>query len=339
MRNAVRLLSFALISAWAAATGIHGQAPVPPPWAYGYAEAGPEPAPPPCSREMKPQDCARRQTLRPMDVIHKMPGSTRTFTEYQVHFDFGPGDWFPEDHPAMPDIVARGRESDKLRACSLCHYPNGHGRPENGSPAGLPAEYILQQLQAFRDGTRRSADPRKANANEMLQIARFLSETEMKEAAAYFSAIKRRPWIEVKETDTVPKTRPGVNGLFLPLPGNETEPLGKRIIEVPQDPETTERLRNPRSGWLAYVPTGSLARGAELVMKGGGKTLSCTICHGADLNGMGNVPGLADRQASYTVRQLFDIQAGTRESPMMKPVVAKLTEDDMIAIAAYLASK
>ena len=46
-----------------------------------------------------------------------------------------------------------------------------------------------------------------------------------------------------------------------------------------------------------------------------------------------------DLPASYIVRQLYDVQAGARESPMMKPVVAKLNEDDMIAIAAYLASK
>ena len=339
MRTLVGTLTIACLSLTTGVVLLRGQVPAPPPWAYGFMSIGTEPAAPACSPEMKPQDCARRQTPRPKDMLHKLPETDRTFVEYDIHYDFGPADWYPQDHPSMPEIVARGRESDKLRACSLCHYPNGHGRAENASPAGLPAAYILQQLEQFRNGTRRSADPRKANTNEMIQIARHLTDAEMKQVAEYFAAIPRRPWVTVKETDTVPKTTVGVNGLFVPAPGSETEPLGKRIIEVPENPELTERLRNPRSGWLAYVPVGSVARGEELVTKGGGKTISCTICHGPDLQGVGNVPGIADRQASYTVRQLYDMQAGTRESAMMKPVVANLDEDDMIAIAAYLASK
>jgi cytochrome c553 len=54
---------------------------------------------------------------------------------------------------------------------------------------------------------------------------------------------------------------------------------------------------------------------------------------------MGPVPPIADRQVSYLSRQLYDYQAGTRQSATMKPVVAKLNEDDIIAIAAYLGSK
>jgi cytochrome c553 len=130
-----------------------------------------------------------------------------------------------------------------------------------------------------------------------------------------------------------------MNGLFIPQPGAGTEPLGRRILEVPEDPFATEKARAPRSGMLAYVPIGSLARGEELVMKGGGKTVACTVCHGPDLRGAGDVPSIADKQASYSARQLYDFQAGTRVSAIMKPLVAKLNEDDMIAIVAYLASK
>jgi len=339
MRKYVHWLTLATVTLAAAAVVVSGQSPVPPLWAYGFTTAGPEPAAPPCSKDSKPLECARNQGPRNAVVLHKLPDTDRTFTEAQAQNNWGPADWYPGDHPPMPDIVARGRESDTIRACGLCHYPNGHGRPENGSPAGLPEAYILQQLEAFRNGTRKSADPRKANANEMIQIARHLTEADMKTAAEYFSSIKRRPWVKVVETETVPKTRAGVNGLFLPLPGNETEPLGKRIIEVPENTALTEPWRSPRSGWLAYAPVGSIARGEEIVTKGGGKTVQCTLCHGPDLQGMADVPGIADRPASYTVRQLYDIQVGTRESKLMKPVVAKLDEDDMIAIAAYLASK
>jgi cytochrome c553 len=279
------------------------------------------------------------QNRRPDDVKISLPGSTGSFTEYQIHYDYGPADWYPGDHPAMPDIVAHGREADKLRACALCHYPNGLGKPENGPAGGLSEAYILEQLDAFRKGTRRSADPRKANTNEMIQIARHLSADEMRTVARYFSANKWRPWVTVVEAASVPKTRPGVNGLFMPLPGNETEPLGNRILEVPENPEFTERMRSPRSGFIAYVPPGSVATGEVLVRKGGGKTVQCGICHGADLQGMANVPGIADRPVSYLVRQLFDMKQGSRQTTLMKPAVANLTEDDMIAIGAYLGSR
>jgi cytochrome c553 len=53
------------------------------------------------------------------------------------------------------------------------------------------------------------------------------------------------------------------------------------------------------------------------------------------------VPAIAGRQASYLARQLYDMQVGSRHglwSPLMKDVVAKLTEDDMMALAAYVTS-
>lgn len=339
MRKSVGRLTFGLLCVAGVAAVVSGQAPAPPPWAFGFTAAGSEPAAPPCAHDSKPLDCARLGAPRPKDVVHKLPDTDRSFTEFDIHYDFGPADWYPGDHPPMPEIVARGRESDKLRACALCHYPNGQGKPENAPVAGLPAAYTLQQLQAFRNGTRRSADPRKANTNEMIQIARHLTDAEMNTVAEYFASITWRPWIKVVETETVPKAKPGMNGLFLPQPGNEMEPLGTRILELPENPELTERARAPRSGMVAYVPVGSVARGEELVTKGGGKTVQCTLCHGPDLQGIGVAPPIADRQTSYIVRQLYDMQAGTRESPLMKGVVAKLTEDDMIAIAAYLASK
>jgi cytochrome c553 len=54
------------------------------------------------------------------------------------------------------------------------------------------------------------------------------------------------------------------------------------------------------------------------------------------------VPALAGRSPSYIVRQLWDMQHGLRHGPwveLMKAVVARLTVDDMVAIAAYTASR
>jgi len=186
------------------------------------------------------------------------------------------------------------------------------------------------------------ADTRKANTNIMIQIAKAMTDDEMKSSAQYFASIKWTPWIKVVETNTVPKTRIA-GGLFLKLEGNETEPIGQRIIEVPENTEETEVLRNPRSGFIAYAPVGSVKKGEALVAAGGnGKTTQCAVCHGPDLLGLGPVPGIAGRSPSYIARQLYDMQQGARHglwTDLMKPVVAKLTPEDMLNIAAYTASR
>lgn len=80
-----------------------------------------------------------------------------------------------------------------------------------------------------------------------------------------------------------------------------------------------------------------------LVKTGGaGKTLACAGCHGSDLRGVGQTPGIAGRSTNYTVRQLYDIRHGYRAGAfaiLMKDVVAKLEEEDMLAIAAFLATQ
>lgn len=61
-------------------------------------------------------------------------------------------------------------------------------------------------------------------------------------------------------------------------------------------------------------PIGGLKRGEALVNScAGGRTTRCAICPGADLKGIGPVPGIAGRSPSSTARQLFDMQRGTRK--------------------------
>jgi cytochrome c553 len=148
------------------------------------------------------------------------------------------------------------------------------------------------------------------------------------------------PWIKVVETDTVPKTRIA-GGLFLALPGDEKEPIGKRIIEVPREYRSQRDVPEPAVGLHRLRPPGSVKKGEALVTSGAGKTLACGACHGADLKGLGPVPGIAGRSPSYLVRQMYDMQAGARKgvwTPLMTKVVSQLSEDDMLEIAAYTAS-
>ena len=163
-------------------------------------------------------------------------------------------------------------------------------------------------------------------------------------AADYFSALKLKPTYTVVEAATVPKTNVNRN-VATRAPGNETEAMGQRIVEIPVDEDQIEH-RDPRSKFIVYVQPGSIAKGEALVKTGSaggaGTTMACATCHGVDLKGVGPIPGIAGRSPSYIVRQLYDIQQGTRagaQSVLMKPTVEKLTGDDMNAIAAYLVSQ
>jgi cytochrome c553 len=307
------------------AAGIPAATDAPPAWAYGTPPTPPPPA----------------QPAKDDGSLKHLSGSNGQFTLTQIRDAFGPADWYPGDHPTMPDVVAHGRKPD-VRACSLCHYPNGKGRPENAPVAGYPTSYFIQQMMDFKNGLRKSSDPAKANTNLMIGFAKSMTDDEIRQAAEYFGSMKWTPWIKVVETKMVPKTRLA-GGMYLTLEGNEKEPLGGRIIETPDNTEATEMLRDDHSGFTAYVPPGSIKKGEALVTTGGGgKTTKCGACHGADLRGIGPVPGIAGRSPSYLVRQMYDMQHGTRNGPwtqLMKPVVAKLSDAEMLEIAAYTASR
>ncbi len=239
----------------------------------------------------------------------------------------------------MPEIVAHGRKPEVF-ACGYCHLPNGQGRPENASLAGLPVGYMVQQLADFKNGRRKSSEPRHGPTAAMISYETKASDQEIHTAATYFSGLKPIPWIRLVETRSVPQTY--VAGWMLVVSGTGMEAIGQRIIETPEDRERTE-LRDDHSGFIAYVPPGSVKRGEALAETGGeGRTSRCATCHGVGLRGQGNVPGLSGRSPSYIVRQLFDMQSGARGgaavTKAMKTVVASLTADDMLALAAYAAS-
>jgi len=186
---------------------------------------------------------------------------------------------------------------------------------------------------------RKSSESRLGPQNLMVNIGKAATDEEVRAAAEYFSKLKLKPWIRVVETANVPKTRIE-GGMFIPMEDGSMEPIGNRIIEVPENLERTE-LRDDASSFIAYAPVGSIKKGEALANGSSGKMTACTICHGPDLKGLGPVPSIAGRSPSQMARQLWDMQHGARNGPwtqLMKPVIAKMSEEDLVNIAAYLAS-
>ena len=273
-------------------------------------------------------------------------GSHQSYTPGQVQDPLNPPDWYPEDHPPMPQIVAHGSRtrtgSAPLLPCALCHLPNGAGHVESASLAGLSAAYIVQQFADFRSGARRISVGNPASIALLTAMKKGYSDAQIHAAAKYFASLKPRPWIHVVETRTVPKSTVSPETLMrTPIPKGGKEPLGVRIVELPV---STIGLinRDSHSGFIAYVPPGSVAAGKALtatsVVAG---APPCTSCHGPRLTGVGDIPPIAGRPPNYIVRQLWGFQSGERHgqlAPLMRFVASKWTNVNMLAIAAYLAS-
>ena len=275
---------------------------------------------------------------QPLDtkVMHAVPGSAKQYTQAQIDDPFNPPDWFPDEHPPMPEIVARGGQKPAGRACAQCHLPTGDGHPESASLAGLNANYIVRQMAAFKNGERKGV-----RAGVMIAMAKVLTDAEVKAAADYFAALKPTPgYHKAREADKVPASYVGAGGMRFVLADGPYEPVGSRIIVLPDSAERAS-LRDPKSGFTDFVAKGMIAKGADLAMGGNGKTTNCATCHGQGLKGLGEVPGITGRTATYIFRQLNDMKTGNRSGAwveLMKPVVAKLDQDDMIALSAYLES-
>ena len=312
-------------------------------WAYAWSTQ-PQPGDGPAAQPFPTRDIREGEDPEDVTMPRQVEGSDATFARIDIRDGHNVIDWFPGDHPPMPDIMRRGPESlvpVRGWGCASCHLPNGKGRPENAPPAGQPVEYSIRQLQDMASGLRRSADPRKHNYPTMNLLAAAMSEAEMREAAEYFAAMPWTPWITVIETDLIPEMHLEEGNMFITVGEEPTEPLDGRIVETPEDEFQANYLRNPRSAWIAYVPIGSFAKGEELVTTGGGKTIQCAICHGPDLMGLANMPGIAGRSPSYMMRQLHDMKIGARNGlgvELMDQVIADLTVEDMTNIVAYLAS-
>ena len=164
----------------------------------------------------------------PDDRPNSLPGSNATFSWKQARDLFVAPDWHPEAHPAMPEIVANGRNPD-IRACGSCHRVEGTGGPENASLAGLPAAYLVQQIADFKSGARKMSGPQRPSTQLMFASVKDITGAEVRAAAEYFAALKPKRVIKVVESETIPKTGPS-RLFYVKSPDGGTESLGQRIV-------------------------------------------------------------------------------------------------------------
>ncbi|PWC83093.1 cytochrome C [Azospirillum sp. TSH100] len=298
--------------------------------------AGADEAPPVWAYPIAPQDY-----VPPKDdgTVRQVPGSIRGYTLTEIRDLFVARDWFPQAHPPMPPVVAEGRKPN-LRPCGVCHRPEGVGGPENASLAGLPAAYMLRQIDDFRSGARSTGVKERAHVFRMITGLKELTDDEIRQAVAYYASQPLPARIRVVETDSVPASYVP-SWYYTPRKGGGSEPLAGRIIEMPDDEENFIN-RDSRVTFTAYVPVGSLALGGTIAREGSpDRIVACIACHGERLEGVADIPPLAGRSPSYIVRQLYEFKHGLRGGSMAEPMkenAARMTVPEMVALAAYAAS-
>jgi len=291
-----------------------------PPWAYPLS-------PPPPSIDQLPD----------AQVPQSLSGTPIQYTKAQLRNLYAAPDWRPETHPAMPTIVAAGRKP-AVFACAYCHQPNGVGRPENANLTGLSAAYMQRQLTDYRAGLRKSSVAAMLPQTLMAKVAAQATQDDLDAAVTYFASLPVSSTVTVVEVESAPRSEPS-GWALAPLVGGGNEPLGSRVVELPNDPVSTD-LRDPAATFAAYVPRGSVQQGRKLATNGG-KTPACVACHGSELRGIGDAPPIAGRSPTYLVRQMIDFKSGARAGLMgapMRDIVASMSQMDMIAAAAYAAS-
>jgi cytochrome c553 len=87
---------------------------------------------------------------------------------------------------------------------------------------------------------------------------------------------------------------------------------------------------------------GSTAPALAAGSKEAGQTKStpCVACHGIDGNSANpEWPSIAGQHESYFVRQLKAFRAGERQNPLMSPMAAGLSDEDIADLAAFYSSQ
>lgn len=167
----------------------------------------------------------------------------------------------------------------KSATCAACHGPDGNSAvPNFPKIAGLSADYIFKQLRDYKSGAR--------EAVEMAPMVANLSEQDMHDLAAYYSAQQRS--FGVADESLVS--------------------LGQTIYR----------------GGITGSSVGA-----------------CIGCHGP--RGAGNpaakFPAVSGQHAQYLAGQLMKFRAQQRANDpnhMMRNIAARMTDDEIKAVASYM---
>ena len=151
----------------------------------------------------------------------------------------------------MPDVVVHGRQPD-VRGCAMCHMPNGQGPAGKRADCGAALHLLVQQLTDFKNDLRTSAEPRKTNTAQMIQAAKAMTDDEIKAAATYFSSLKWTPWITVVEADD--RAADAAVRQRVLRSGMRDRADRQPHHRDPARQSTRFELRDPHSGFIAYVP-------------------------------------------------------------------------------------
>jgi cytochrome c553 len=122
----------------------------------------------------------------------RVPGSTKEYDAAKIAGNATPPDWFPDEHGPAPRIVQG--EAGVTMACGSCHLMSGQGHPESADIAGLPAEYLIRQMNYFKSGARK-------DDSRMGPIAKAVSDEDVRRSAEYFAALKPSTVADLKPSE------------------------------------------------------------------------------------------------------------------------------------------
>jgi cytochrome c553 len=87
----------------------------------------------------------------------------------------------------------------------------------------------------------------------------------------------------------------------------------------------------------SFALAGAAAAAGD-VDAGKAKSAKCAGCHGADGNGKKKNPPIAGMSVEMHVKAMQDYKAGTREHKVMQMLAKKMSDEDIVNVAAYYAS-
>jgi len=195
------------------------------------------------------------------------------------------------------DAIDAGKE--KAAACMSCHGEHGNSLVATFPKlAGQHSSYLIKQLEAFKNGTRKSP--------MMSALAMGLSDKDIKNIAAYYAAQK-------------------ISGNELPVLDEDDD------TDEKQEATTTNKATSVQ----ALIAQGAdLYRNGDLPRE----VSACIACHGpfGEGNKPAAFPSLKSQHADYLIKTLTDFKTNARTNNpdnMMHMIAKKMTPEEIKAVA------